>query len=404
MIMLYRVCNLFNFKNKKVMDNNLIKSYNSIIPINNFINILSEEKKKDIMYIESDLFGIITKISKSITINLNYLESELIGQFIGIFMNDLMSFLHKQFFISNYNNSTSINKKILDLKISGIGNKRNVIIYDKFKNPHHVNISIINKPNNGFIIKVEYEKEINIKLNKSFYTYDQKIINNNFIKTENEVIIINIDFINSTELIKSKGILNMINITKSFYNDIINLIKNNYYPYIYIHEIVGDGFMLVSNIDWLFNFPEYSATIVLNFVQELYELTKEYIDIRIGISYGQLYYGYIDNNLRFFGDILSLSNRLENKCNQNEVLVQYKFYKKLLSEIYCNNINYDISFKREISDETNILIKQHRTISNITTHSSGELIKNNKIEIINLKGFGDTECIRIQLNKKIYDY
>jgi hypothetical protein len=335
------------------------------------------------MYIICDENLIIKDLSDEITYHLYYKREDLIGKFIGIIMNDLMSNLHKHIFLNKYNSSNIVDKKILLNKISAHSLKRQVIIYDKYKNPQYVFLSI-NLKDNLFVIDINYNHlasnnninlyTVDIYKDNYFKLYDNDInlysldVNRtrSFKLTKNNIIIICIDFINSTDLLKRKGVKNTIDINVLFYSDIITLIKYKYYPYIYIHEILGDSYMLVLNIDWGYSILDFSASIAFNFINDLYDLTNDYIDIRVGISYGRIYYGYIDHNIRFFGEILNLASRLENKCEKKEILVCKNFYEKLKRE---NNFN-DIKFK---------------------------------IENLHLKGFDEIICVRINLDTFKYN-
>ena len=184
--------------------------------------------------------------------------------------------------------------------------------------------------NNNFTIDLDYNMS-NTK-NINLYTLDVTIDKNLFIKSRNDIIIMNIDFIDSTLISSKKGVEHMIAINKLFYLDIVNLIVNNYYPYIYIHEIIGDSFILVMNIDWGYTINELCDTIAIDFLSKLSDITSSYIKFKVGITYGKLHYGYIDHNIRFFGDEMNMSSRLHGKCKSDEVIIQKVFFDKLKSD------------------------------------------------------------------------
>ena len=280
----------------------------------------------------------IIEVSDNFLCLTNFTKNDLIGQFIGIIMNDLMAHLHKNIFMQTILNANVFEqKKILD-RLHGHSRRREIIIYDKFKKDHYVDMSIKMTTNNNFTIDIDYNMS-NTK-NINLYTLDVTIDKNLFIKSRNDIIIMNIDFIDSTLISSKKGVEHMIAINKLFYLDIVNLIVNNYYPYIYIHEIIGDSFILVMNIDWGYTINELCATIAIDFLSKLSDITSSYIKFKVGITYGKLHYGYIDHNIRFFGDEMNMSSRLHGKCKSDEVIVQKVFFDKLKSEIDISKLIY----------------------------------------------------------------
>ena len=64
----------------------------------------------------------------------------------------------------------------------------------------------------------------------------------------------------------------------------------------------------------------------MSFLTELYTLTSKYIGIRVGVSYDNLYWGYIDNNLKLFCIPINLSARLENICISNSISCDDNFW------------------------------------------------------------------------------
>ncbi len=264
-------------------------------------------------------------------------------------------------------------------------------------NSTNLNSTNLNSTNLNSTNSDTYDSELNYELNSdlgsisdfstenSFTPPKIKIKNNNSINnmffanspsvstdfniTKNDIVLICIDFINSTQMLLNLGTNHMIKISKSFYNDVIELIKRKYYPYIYIYEIVGDSFMFIINADWTYNIEMICATIGMNFVKNLIKKTESYVQIRVGISYGKLSYGKIGNNLRLFGQIVNMSSRLESISMPKIIVTSSEFWNKFINEIK--------------------LIK---------------LIKNNMDTIehvqkdIELKGFGIKKCIFVDVH------
>lgn len=320
-----------------------------------YIDINTQIFNSNQLVIICDKDGLIINISEKLLNLLNYKMIELKNKFIGVIMSPFLSFVHKTIIIPKYKSLNIIERKIIDIFISGTNYKRPMMIFDKNSNPINVNLSVrifrtndqsdfvfqinfeyINKTNNSVI----YTREINT----AYSAYEQNSIiklssdNSNYYNaaefkiTKNKIVVVSIDFRNSVEFLVSNGTMKTINIYKKFHNDVIILLKKNYYPYIYIHEIIGDCFIIVSNIDWSLNMPKFCASLIFSFLTELYMITNEYIETRIGVSYGNLHWGYIDNNLRLFGIPINLASRLESVCNPNSITCDDDFLNKLLEE------------------------------------------------------------------------
>jgi class 3 adenylate cyclase len=73
----------------------------------------------------------------------------------------------------------------------------------------------------------------------------------------------------------------------------------------------------------------------MSFIFNLFNITKKYINIRIGVAYGHLHWGYIDHNLRLFGIPINLAARLENVCPNNSICCDENFITKLSEENIC---------------------------------------------------------------------
>ena len=285
-------------------------------------------------YIGCNSSGMIVEISNELKTILKYTSDELNGKFIGILMSPLISYLYKQYLIPKYINCRYKKKMITNTLLKN-KNKRSLIIYDKNKRPIHVNLYIdvnnfINTLDTVFHIIFEFVKEPS----RIVYTSELMLLNktDDFKLSKNKIVIVSIDFKDSTKLLVSGGTVNIINIYKHFHNDVILLIKSKYYPYIYIHEIIGDCFIIVSNINWSHDVINFCASIMISFIFNLYNLTKKYIEIRIGISYGHLYCGFIDHNFRLFGIPINLASRLENVCISNCLCCDENYLNKLLEE------------------------------------------------------------------------
>jgi hypothetical protein len=300
------------------------------------VNTLEKE-----LYIYTDENGIINYISEPLLELLNYEKDIILNSFIGILMSPLMNYLHKEVYFNKYKKLSSIQKNLIHVTLSGLSKKRPLIIYDIEKNPIYVNlyisfVNIMNSNSLNYKFKAKFEK---IDDNRDLNLQTKIIVpNDTFIETKNKSIIISIDFKDSTEFLSINGVRDFININKRFYNDIVFLIKHFYYPYIYIHEIVGDCFVIVINADWTYNLQNYCASLAFSFIVHLFDITKEYVKIRIGIVYDKILYGNIGDNFRLFGTAMHKVNRLEKVCKINTLVCDGEFFDKLNNEnIFTRN-------------------------------------------------------------------
>ena len=140
------------------------------------------------------------------------------------------------------------------------------------------------------------------------------------------------DFVNSTSNLMANGDKYIANLSLNFFNMVKNIIKQRYYPYVYIHEIVGDSFVFIINADWTYNIPELCATIAFDFIKDLITNTKFLTDIRVGCAYGDILYGYIGSQLRLFGPTINLASRIEHNSIINHILVNEEMFNKLKAE------------------------------------------------------------------------
>lgn len=311
--------NFLNKKNNKICDKPFEKSLENSLNSKMF-QILCDEDGY-ILYVADNLLKL-----------LSYDLDEIIGKFIGILMTPFLSYIHSNIILPKYKKLNLIEKKEVDVFISGLKIKRPIIIFDSKSCPIYVNLSVkmffsVNK----FQVNFELIKKIN---NSLIYTHELYIEHKTteFVKTKNKIVIASIDFRNSTEYLIKNGTINTIELYKKFHYDIVKLLKKNYYPYIYIHEIVGDCFVIVCNIEWALIIEKFCASLVMSFLIELYKVSSKYIEFRVGVSYDNIYWGYIDNNLRLFGVPMNFSARLENVCISNTVSCDENFLKKMTKE------------------------------------------------------------------------
>ena len=331
------------------------------------------------MYFLCTRKGIILENNEQVEVELLYSKADLRDKFIGMILSPFISYLLKKVFI-NFLTSTGLKQSrlLLNLKDSS-GGKRPFIAYDLQGLPVYVSLHMVlhtaaemsilytelnMNSNFDFSSLKKNEKYVMFQINRIrtknsvanlntvvnvnlAMTYNpdiltskavNEVMSHSFKTTANDVVVICID---SIQMSMEKGPHHMAHISAQFYKDIINLTKNHFYPFIYIYEIIGRPgcFMFIVDADWTYNLSPFCATISVYFIKNLIKQVRKYISIRAGFSYGRISYGLIGDNIRFFGDTINLSVRLEYECGKNEFLVSEPFYEKLNSELVSLEVN-----------------------------------------------------------------
>lgn len=273
--------------------------------------------------------GYIEDINKEFEIKTGINKSSLIGKFIGSVMNPFTSYLHKNFHIPKIQNFSkkNINVDIMDTKTKPF------IIFDAKGKILRYSLEV------KLILGKIYMKFFDLTLsdNSHMYTSLSKTLNSTsmqqkFKESQRKMIIISLDFVNSTNLLVNKGVEESININEKFHKIVIDIIESYFYPYIYIHEILGDCFTFILNADWTYNIERFCSSLCLYFMNMLYKKTKNLIPIRLGVTYDTIHYGFIDHNLRFFGESINLAARFEHECTENNIVCNEAFINKIESE------------------------------------------------------------------------
>ena len=320
--------------------------------------------------------GLIMNVTYPLLEKLQYNFVTLNGQFIGIIMSEFMCMLHKKYYIPMFNMLEGVQRNRIENKLKNLHHRRSLIIYDIDRMAHYVQVSIERLTIDSLSIENEGEfhdpmrySDMLIQFHfineteKLFYTQTPTEASKVFKVNKTNSVIIMVDFVHSTEFLHEKGAVSLIDVSIRFHAAITDLIRNKYYPFIYLHETVGDSFVMALNTDWTYNTEQFCASLAINFTFDLIQTTREFIKIRIGIGYGKIHYGTIGSSFSFFGFPMNIAARLENKCKENEINICKALYDKLCGELVILKID---SYKDNI-------VKQKDT----------------------LKGFGDTEYYSI---------
>ncbi len=311
--------------------------------------IIPNSSNKDELIFICDHNGCVLNVNRNVQDILLFSLSSLKGQFIGCIMSDFVSMLHAVHIFPAFKRANAMKRSAYSAKINALTNKRPLLIYDAQKKPYFVEISVntvyikeILSPENISPEDLEYYFVLHIDIAKSqsdpshLYVSGINHLRQNishFKETTSDVVVICIDFIRSTELLELKGPFNLAMLNQRFYECAESLIMNNFYPYVNFHEIIGDCFVFVVNAEWGCKIENYCASISINFVNQLRNITKIFVNIRCGISFGKLVIGFIGTALRFFGDTMHLASRLENKSEVEYCLCDDNFITKLKSEL-----------------------------------------------------------------------
>ena len=345
-------------------------------------SLVKEESKYIIL---CDKSGNIVNVTNPLLYKLGYKFETLDGRFIGILMNKFMSMLHTKYFIDTFHNSQAIERNRLENKLKCLHARRPLIIYDIDGAARYVEIYVEfigAKMLEGAFVNPILSTEDLFKIQFKFMEENEKLLytepptnlSTEFKLNKSNAIIILIDFVTSTEMLNELGIPSAININKRFYDAAIQLIRNTYYPFIYIHERVGDSFVFALNTDWVYKTEMFCASLAVNFIFELIQNTRKYVKIRTGIGYGSIYYGLIGHTFSIFGFPMNMAARLEQKSGENEINICKEFYKK---------IEYELKILNKNIQEKSIVAKTAL-----------------------LKGFGETEyyCVPVELKSPFISY
>ena len=286
-----------------------------------------------------DEFGIIIEMDEPFAELLEYKPNELVGSFIGKIMSPFLSFFHETYLLPMYR---SMNKEERTHSHGYLASQqfqsKPMFVYKKSGVPICLHLSVHFLCNTRFYMKVYDVVSLQSDM---IYTSDIKPPEmTQFSESHMNMVVISIDMKDSTLYLVENGAEQMISIHKQFHQQIVTLLKTTYYPYMYLHEIMGDGFILVMNVEWTFNFERFCASMAYSFLNDLYKNTRLLLQFRAGVSYSKLHYGYIDKRLRFFGEGINLAARYESHASVTTFVTDLPFYEKLVSEGMMKDINY----------------------------------------------------------------
>jgi hypothetical protein len=308
-----------------------------------------------------DLNGFIKNVTDDVLSILLYDPDALTDKFIGVIMSPFMSYIHATVLLPKYKSASKFERNLMHIYLNAKTTKRPLIIYTLLKQPIYVKISVnvINDPDNNTFFKLKFvvvtdfnnsNVSLSSALNPKLFTV--------FRKTKNNIIFANIEYKNSSKYITEYNEAKEIELYNRFQDDIINIIKSHFYPYIYIYEMTNHGCVIVSNVCHTYNMPRFCASLIVCFLKNVYMTTIDYSTIKAGISYDKVYIGATTND-----QIMLLGNAYDDAryhceiCNPYEVCVSHEFVYKLKQEnIYDNKAMYS---RKNYNDDCVKLSKQN---------------------------------------------
>jgi hypothetical protein len=295
--------------------------------------------------ITCDINGFITDVSDDVLYTLLYERDMLIGQFIGIIMSPFMSFVHSAILLPKYKTASKFERHIMHIFLNGKTVKRPLIIYNIMKKPMYVTLSVTVHKNsdNATTFRLVFDI-VNDFADSSVYltsALSPKLFSR-FRQTKNAIVIANIEFINASKYITDHSELKNIDVCLNFQQDVIQIIKQNFYPYIYVYENSNRGCVIVSNLCCTYNMPRFCTSLMLCFLHNLQKQVGGYASLRVGLTYEKAYIGATPNNqICIFGKVYDSALANMTNCSEDEVCCSGEFTNKLINEkIYKNLVTY----------------------------------------------------------------
>lgn len=269
---------------------------------------------------------------------------ELCNKCITVLMSPFIANLHKQYFDILRKSSTETRVKYAFHIARNMTNASTFVIYDVHKQPILCKINVTLSEDLSSIIHIDKQTHNLTSIPNAFV--DNFCIDGSLkVQKYHNTVCVMMDIANSTDFVNRSG--DPLKIAELYY-DIYKIAKNSvlqYYPYIYIHELLGDSIFLIVNAPFMIKKKYRCSTkialdVSMQLQKEVDELLKRNdktnsMHLRVGIAQGDIAAGVFDGrNLRAFGRPINLSQRLESLCEKGNINVA--------SDVSLENINsYD---------------------------------------------------------------
>ena len=258
----------------------------------------------------------------------------LCNKCITTLMSSFIAELHEQYFDKLRNASVEERKRYAFHIARSMTNASTFVVYDMDKKPILCTIKVSLSDNLSSVVCIEKQKD-NLTSIPMIFNRSVKNFHDPFkAETYDNVVCVMMDISNSTNFTNQNHPIR----TAKMYYDVYSIVKYHvlqYYPYIYIHELLGDSIFLIVNAPFMVK-NKYSCSsskiaidISLQLQKEIDVLLKtiereEKMYLRVGITQGSIAVGMFDGrNLRVFGSAINLSQRLETLCDEGSIYVSH---------------------------------------------------------------------------------
>lgn len=257
--------------------------------------------------------------------------NELYGQRITIIMSPFIAKLHDKYFEMLRVASDAARKTYAERIARAMTKASSFVIYNQERESILCNVTVdLNVGDLSSIVTIRpCRNHNNTSIPESFLSKSR--IGDRYVESYESVTCVMMDLSNSTVFCNRN---NPMRVAEMYY-EIYKIVKASvveYYPYIYIHELLGDSIFLIVNAPFMIKskvMPCSGLALEVSFeIQTRVDglLRREYNDtdmhLRVGIARGDLVAGIFDaTNFRVFGSVVNMSQRLEAKCKRNEVNV-----------------------------------------------------------------------------------
>jgi class 3 adenylate cyclase len=142
---------------------------------------------------------------------------------------------------------------------------------------------------------------------------------------ECDVTCVVMDLSNSTSFVVKHGGTEFAGVLSQLYKIVTNHVVHMY-PFVYVHELLGDSVFLVVNAPFMIKHPYGNNTeLALNVSKQIQGSVDSLLQdtdmhLRVGIAHGPVSAGVIDGrSFRLFGPTVHLAQRLESVCPKKTI-------------------------------------------------------------------------------------
>lgn len=152
---------------------------------------------------------------------------------------------------------------------------------------------------------------------------------------ECDVTCVVMDLSNSTSFVVKHGGTKLAGVLGKLYKIVMQHVIQMY-PFVYVHELLGDSVFLVVNAPFMIKHPcGNSAELALDVSRKIQEAVDSLLQgtgmyLRVGIAHGPVSAGVIDGrSFRLFGPTVHLAQRLESVCPSGNITLNESIAEQL---------------------------------------------------------------------------